>query len=86
MINVKFPRINLNYDGLGQKGKSVNRPRSEYIRSPRREARRDNFFTANLALRAIRQLSISGTSGKLGFSYFPNLNGNQQCEFRFQQK
>ncbi|KAF3557672.1 hypothetical protein F2Q69_00012701 [Brassica cretica] len=26
---------------------------------------------------------ISGTSGKLGFSYFPNLNGNRQCEFRF---
>ncbi|KAF2572271.1 hypothetical protein F2Q70_00002876 [Brassica cretica] len=28
---------------------------------------------------------ISGTSGKLGFSYFPNLNGNRQCEFRFPQ-
>ncbi|KAF3506924.1 hypothetical protein F2Q69_00009432 [Brassica cretica] len=26
---------------------------------------------------------ISGTSGKLGFSYFPYLNGNRQCEFRF---
>ncbi|KAF3583862.1 hypothetical protein F2Q69_00030198 [Brassica cretica] len=26
---------------------------------------------------------ISGTSGKLGFSYFPNLNGNRQCEFWF---
>ncbi|KAF2560082.1 hypothetical protein F2Q68_00015808 [Brassica cretica] len=30
--------------------------------------------------------SISGTSGKLGFSYFPNLNGNRQCEFRFPQE
>ncbi|KAF3539145.1 hypothetical protein F2Q69_00020668 [Brassica cretica] len=28
---------------------------------------------------------ISGTSGKLGFSYFPNLNRNRQCEFRFPQ-
>ncbi|KAF3546514.1 hypothetical protein DY000_02007919 [Brassica cretica] len=28
---------------------------------------------------------ISGTSGKLGFSYFPNLNGNRQCKFRFPQ-
>ncbi|KAF3528381.1 hypothetical protein DY000_02038876 [Brassica cretica] len=28
---------------------------------------------------------ISGTSGKLGFSYFPYLNGNRQCEFRFPQ-
>ncbi|KAF3527456.1 hypothetical protein DY000_02042911 [Brassica cretica] len=28
---------------------------------------------------------ISGTSGKLGFSYFPNLNGNRQCEFQFPQ-
>ncbi|KAF3598550.1 hypothetical protein F2Q69_00035634 [Brassica cretica] len=25
---------------------------------------------------------ISETSGKLGFSCFPNLNGNRQCEFR----
>ena len=25
------------------------------------------------------------TSGKLGFSYFPNLNENRQCEFRFPQ-
>ncbi|KAF3516611.1 hypothetical protein DY000_02061218 [Brassica cretica] len=85
----------------GQKGKSVDRPRSEYIRSPRREAQEENFFTAKLALRAIRQLfvfvisscdsirfsrlRISGTSGKLGFSYFPNLNGNRQCKFRFPQ-
>ncbi|KAF3562166.1 hypothetical protein DY000_02016056 [Brassica cretica] len=29
--------------------------------------------------------TISGTSGKLGFSYFPNLNGNRQYEFRFPQ-
>ncbi|KAF3544091.1 hypothetical protein DY000_02006996 [Brassica cretica] len=28
---------------------------------------------------------ISETSGKLGFSYFPNLNGNRQCEFWFPQ-
>ncbi|KAF3554335.1 hypothetical protein F2Q69_00012634 [Brassica cretica] len=28
---------------------------------------------------------ISGTSGKLGFSYFLNLNGNRLCEFRFPQ-
>ncbi|KAF3583623.1 hypothetical protein F2Q69_00028878 [Brassica cretica] len=28
---------------------------------------------------------ISGTSGKLGFSYFPYLNGNRQCEFWFPQ-
>ncbi|KAF3539073.1 hypothetical protein F2Q69_00023180 [Brassica cretica] len=28
---------------------------------------------------------ISGTSGKLGFSYFPNLNENRQCKFRFPQ-
>ncbi|KAF3526877.1 hypothetical protein F2Q69_00047679 [Brassica cretica] len=28
-------------------------------------------------------LIISRTSGKLGFSYFPNLNRNRQCEFRF---
>ncbi|KAF3583958.1 hypothetical protein F2Q69_00027782 [Brassica cretica] len=28
---------------------------------------------------------ISGTSGKLGFSYFPYLNGNRQCEFLFPQ-
>ncbi|KAF2573454.1 hypothetical protein F2Q70_00003709 [Brassica cretica] len=28
-------------------------------------------------------LLISGTSGKLGFSYFPNLNGNRQCKFWF---
>uniref|UniRef100_A0A0D3A9S9 Uncharacterized protein n=1 Tax=Brassica oleracea var. oleracea TaxID=109376 RepID=A0A0D3A9S9_BRAOL len=28
---------------------------------------------------------ISETSGKLGFSCFPNLNGNRQCEFRFPQ-
>ncbi|KAF3570176.1 hypothetical protein F2Q69_00059642 [Brassica cretica] len=28
---------------------------------------------------------ISGTSGKLGFSYFPNLNGNRQCKFWFPQ-
>ncbi|KAF2589742.1 hypothetical protein F2Q70_00038734 [Brassica cretica] len=28
---------------------------------------------------------ISGTSEKLGFSYFPYLNGNRQCEFRFPQ-
>ncbi|KAG5375514.1 hypothetical protein IGI04_040110 [Brassica rapa subsp. trilocularis] len=62
----------------GQKEKSVNRPRREYIRSPRREAWEGNFFTANLALRA-----ISGISGKLGFSYFPYLNGNRQCKFRF---
>ncbi|KAF3583737.1 hypothetical protein F2Q69_00029283 [Brassica cretica] len=27
--------------------------------------------------------SISGSSGKLGFSLFPYLNGNRQCEFRF---
>uniref|UniRef100_M4FHT1 Uncharacterized protein n=1 Tax=Brassica campestris TaxID=3711 RepID=M4FHT1_BRACM len=27
----------------------------------------------------------SGTFGKLGFSYFPNLNGNRQCEFWFPQ-
>ena len=27
----------------------------------------------------------SGTSGKLGFSQFPYLNGNRQCEFRFPQ-
>ncbi|KAF3582318.1 hypothetical protein DY000_02030671 [Brassica cretica] len=81
----------------------------------------EDFFTANLALRAISgnfpfllysscdsirflpskgfrtrnladssrspgtYLVISGTSGKLGFSYFPNLNGNRQCEFRFPQ-
>ncbi|CDY31017.1 BnaC03g55180D [Brassica napus] len=31
------------------------------------------------------KINISGTSGKLGFSYFPNLNGNRQCEFRFPQ-
>ncbi|KAF2617052.1 hypothetical protein F2Q68_00040025 [Brassica cretica] len=30
-------------------------------------------------------LVISGTSGKLGFSYFPNLSGNRHCEFRFPQ-
>ncbi|KAF3520591.1 hypothetical protein DY000_02060305 [Brassica cretica] len=29
------------------------------------------------------QGKISRTSGKLGFSYFSNLNGNRQCEFRF---
>ncbi|KAF3585716.1 hypothetical protein F2Q69_00029486 [Brassica cretica] len=29
--------------------------------------------------------SISGTSGKLGFFYFPNLNGNRKCKFRFLQ-
>uniref|UniRef100_A0A0D3APR0 Uncharacterized protein n=1 Tax=Brassica oleracea var. oleracea TaxID=109376 RepID=A0A0D3APR0_BRAOL len=29
------------------------------------------------------KINISGTSGKLGFSYFPNLNVNRQCEFRF---
>ncbi|KAF2551671.1 hypothetical protein F2Q68_00034235 [Brassica cretica] len=28
---------------------------------------------------------ISETSGKLGFSYFPYLNGNRQCEFWFPQ-
>ncbi|KAF3549151.1 hypothetical protein DY000_02008320 [Brassica cretica] len=28
---------------------------------------------------------ISGTSGKLGLSYFPYLNRNRQCEFRFPQ-
>ncbi|KAF3570113.1 hypothetical protein F2Q69_00058921 [Brassica cretica] len=32
-----------------------------------------------------RNPEISGTSGKLGFSYFPNLNGNRQCEFWFPQ-
>ncbi|KAF2583708.1 hypothetical protein F2Q70_00035839 [Brassica cretica] len=41
----------------GQKRKSVNRPRSQYIRSPRQESWR-TFFRANLALRAIRQLSV----------------------------
>ncbi|KAF3501249.1 hypothetical protein F2Q69_00043220 [Brassica cretica] len=30
--------------------------------------------------------SISGTSGKLGFSYFLNLNGNRQCEFRTEDR
>ncbi|KAF2558178.1 hypothetical protein F2Q68_00015681 [Brassica cretica] len=30
-------------------------------------------------------IQISGTSGKQGFSYFPYLNGNRQCEFRFPQ-
>ncbi|KAF3486955.1 hypothetical protein F2Q69_00055776 [Brassica cretica] len=29
---------------------------------------------------------ISGTSKKLGFSYFPNLNRNRQCEFWFPHK
>ncbi|CAN6982880.1 unnamed protein product [Brassica oleracea var. botrytis] len=28
-------------------------------------------------------INISGTSGNLGFSYFPYLNGNRQCEFWF---
>ncbi|KAF3585833.1 hypothetical protein F2Q69_00028929 [Brassica cretica] len=28
---------------------------------------------------------ITGTSGKFGFSYFPYLNGNRQCEFWFPQ-
>ncbi|KAF2560092.1 hypothetical protein F2Q68_00016380 [Brassica cretica] len=28
---------------------------------------------------------ISGTSGKLGFSYFPYINENRQCEFLFPQ-
>ncbi|KAF3519092.1 hypothetical protein DY000_02061169 [Brassica cretica] len=43
---------------LGQQGKSSNRPWRENIRSPRREAQRENFFRANLALRAFRQLSV----------------------------
>ncbi|KAF3503504.1 hypothetical protein F2Q69_00043354 [Brassica cretica] len=42
----------------GQKRKSVNRPRSQYIRSPRREAWGETFFGEILALRAIRQLSV----------------------------
>ncbi|KAF3514879.1 hypothetical protein F2Q69_00008783 [Brassica cretica] len=28
---------------------------------------------------------ISGTSGKLGLSWFPNLHVNRRCEFRFPQ-
>ncbi|KAF2542014.1 hypothetical protein F2Q68_00030475 [Brassica cretica] len=42
----------------GQKRKSVNRPWSQYIRSLRREAWERTFLRANLALRAIRQLSV----------------------------
>ncbi|KAF3535943.1 hypothetical protein F2Q69_00022748 [Brassica cretica] len=39
-------------------GKGSNRPWREYIRSPRQEAQRENFFRENLALRAFRQLFI----------------------------
>ena len=63
-INVKFSQIIMkieknglspfsSYDGLRVKEESSNRPWREYIRSPRREAQRENFFRANLALRAI---------------------------------
>ncbi|KAG5374517.1 hypothetical protein IGI04_042169, partial [Brassica rapa subsp. trilocularis] len=95
------------------KTKSVNRPWREYIRSPRREAWGEALFKANLALRAIRQLSVFVisscdsirfsrlrvvrtknladssraqaytllTSGKLGFSYFPNLTEIDRANF-----
>ncbi|KAF3503500.1 hypothetical protein F2Q69_00042374 [Brassica cretica] len=38
-----------------------------------------------MAAKGQKVKSISGTSGKLGFSYFPTLNGNRQCELRFPQ-
>ncbi|KAF2532307.1 hypothetical protein F2Q70_00032012 [Brassica cretica] len=39
-----------------------------------------------MAAKGQKWKSIFGTSGKLGFSYFPNLNINRQCEFRFPQQ
>ncbi|KAF2579678.1 hypothetical protein F2Q68_00004418 [Brassica cretica] len=46
------------YDGSRVKEESSDRPWREYTRSSRREAQGENFFRANLALRAFRQLSV----------------------------
>ncbi|KAF3601499.1 hypothetical protein F2Q69_00038024 [Brassica cretica] len=45
----------------------------------------DELAEKQTELTRSKRRQISGTSGKLGFSYFPNLNGNRQCEFRFPQ-
>ncbi|KAG5414993.1 hypothetical protein IGI04_002560 [Brassica rapa subsp. trilocularis] len=118
-INVKFPRINMKFSKIITKiGKNIISPFLSYdslrVEGEKRERqRKKKLFGENLALRAIRQLSlfvisscdsirisrlsvvrtrnlaersrIFGNSGKLEFSYFPNLNGNRQCEFRFPQ-
>ena len=57
-INVKFPRIIMKIEKNGISSFSSYEGLREYIRSPMREAQRENFFTANIALRAIRQLLL----------------------------
>ena len=48
----------LSYDVLRVEEENSNRPLREYIRSPRQEAQRENFFRASFALRAFGQLSV----------------------------
>ncbi|KAF3588774.1 hypothetical protein F2Q69_00027186 [Brassica cretica] len=67
--------------------------RSLHSNRARAKARslRSDRSSVPLALYVVTKLkpklgrNIFGTSGKLGFSYFPNLNGNRQCKFRFPQ-
>ncbi|KAF3603678.1 hypothetical protein F2Q69_00035486 [Brassica cretica] len=59
--------------------------RSLHSNRARAKARSLRSDRASILLGRYIATEISGTSGKLGFSYFPNLNGNRQCKFRFPQ-